>query len=149
MLIQRAILTDLSDILELQKTAYQSEAKLLNNFNIQPLTQTLTEIELEFHKGIFLKLITDENKIIGSVRGYTDQRTLYIGKLIVNPNYQGKGFGHLLLKAIEGLFPNYRYELFTSTMSKKNLSLYTKNGYKPYRIKEISNNLSLIFLEKQ
>lgn len=62
MLIQPAILTDLTDILELQKIAYQREAKLLNNFNIQPLTQTLAEIEIEFNQGTFLTLITREEK---------------------------------------------------------------------------------------
>lgn len=62
MLIQPAILTDLTDILEPQKIAYQREAKLLNNFNIQPLSQTFAEIETEFNQGTFLTLITREEK---------------------------------------------------------------------------------------
>ena len=149
MLIQRATVTDLTDILALQKTAYLSEAKLLNNFNIQPLIQTLTEIEAEFSKGTFLKLVTKQGEIVGSIRGHTDQTTLYIGKLMVNPAYQGQGFGQLLLKSMEEIFPTYRYELFTSSMSKNNLLLYTKNGYKPFKRKEVSKGLELIFLEKQ
>ncbi|UYZ83420.1 hypothetical protein MTZ49_12555 [Entomomonas sp. E2T0] len=57
MLIQPATITDLPAILELQKLAYQSEAKLLNNFNIPPLKQTLINVEEEFKKGIILPII--------------------------------------------------------------------------------------------
>lgn len=67
---------------------------------------------------------------------------------MVSPDYQGRGLGHLLLNAIEEAFPHYRYELFTSSMSKRNLSLYTKNGYKPFKRKAITDNVELIFLEK-
>ena len=58
--ITKAAFEDLLKILELQKLAYLSEAKLLNNYSIQPLTQTLKELENEFDKNIILKL-TDEN----------------------------------------------------------------------------------------
>lgn len=51
---------DLKEILDLQYLAYQSEAKLLNNFDIPPLKQTLEEVEKEFVNCIFLKCI---NKI--------------------------------------------------------------------------------------
>jgi len=50
----------LAEILSLQKLAYQSEAKLLNDYTIQPLTQTLIELQNEFNKygtGVILKLI--------------------------------------------------------------------------------------------
>jgi len=39
--IQKSEEADADEILRLQYAAYQSEAELNNNFNIQPLTQTL------------------------------------------------------------------------------------------------------------
>jgi hypothetical protein len=39
--IEKAQLQDLELILQLQYTAYQSEAELVGDYTIQPLTQTL------------------------------------------------------------------------------------------------------------
>jgi hypothetical protein len=39
--ILKATKNDLSEILDLQKRAYLSDAKLLNDYPIQPLVQTL------------------------------------------------------------------------------------------------------------
>ena len=131
----------------LQRLAYQSEALLLNNFSIPPLTQTLAEVETEFQNGIFLKAVED-GRIIGSVRGYVKESTLYIGKLIVHPDFRGKGIGTSLLTAIEQRYPACRYELFTSAKSEKNLRLYERQGYRRFAEKSVSPELSFIYLEK-
>ena len=86
--IFKADLADMEAILQLQYTAYQSEAEINNNYEIQPLKQTLDELYDEFNKGIILKAVLD-GKIIGSVRAYADGDTVYIGKLIVHPDHQG------------------------------------------------------------
>ena len=82
---------DAEEILRLQYAAYQSEAQLNNDFTIQPLTQTLDELHAEYEKCVVLKA-TLGNEIIGSVRAYADGDTVYIGKLIVHPDHQGKGY---------------------------------------------------------
>jgi len=150
--IKKAVYEDLSEILDLQKLAYQSEAKLINDYSIQPLTQTLTEIQNEFNKNntvVVLKLINNENKrIIGSVRAYEEKTRVYIGKLIVHPDFQNKGLGTRLLNEIETYFPNKIFELFTSSKSEKNLNIYKKNGYKEFKRKKGGDNYELIFLEK-
>lgn len=121
MQIKNALFEDLSDILKLQYLAYQSEARLLNNNNIPPLKQTLHEVEQEYASGPFLKAVYEQNHIIGSIRGSVQNDTIHIGKLIVHPDYQGQGIGKLLLKEMEVLFPQKRMELFTSTLSAKNI----------------------------
>ena len=98
MIITKATKEDLSEILQLQYLSYQSEAKLLNNFDIPPLKQTLQEVQNEYDNGTRLKVLDDNNRIIGSVRGYIENGTLYIGKLFVHPFWQGKGIGTKLLK---------------------------------------------------
>jgi hypothetical protein len=55
MAILEAAQNDLPKILGLQKSAYLSEAKLLNNYSIQPLAQTLEELEKELSRGVILK----------------------------------------------------------------------------------------------
>ncbi len=112
-IISQADLSDMEEILKLQYDAYQSEARIHNDFTIQPLTQTLEESLKEYHKCRILKAVR-KDKIIGSVRAYEKNNTVYIGKLMVHPDYQGKGLGKRLLAAIEASFPDKRYELYTS-----------------------------------
>jgi len=72
--ISKAEKTDLPRILELQYSAYQSEAVRYNDFFIPPLKQTLAEAEQEYDGGFFLKA-TVENAIVGSVRAYSEGKT--------------------------------------------------------------------------
>ena len=148
--IIKAKFEDLPKILILQKLAYLSEAKIHNNYSIQPLSQTLEELETEFDKSIILKLEEDEkNEIIGSIRAYEENNRVYVGKLIVHPNYQNKGIGKYLLNTIETLFPNKTFELFTSSKSEKNLYIYNRNGYKEFKRQKTPDGLEMIYLEKQ
>ncbi len=95
--IVKAETSDAREILELQKLAYQSEAKIYNDFSIPPLHQTLEEIRNEFSNTTFLKVLNN-NKIVGSVRAYRDNDTCFIGKLIVHPKYQNQVLDTLLIK---------------------------------------------------
>ncbi|MGN0153827.1 MAG: GNAT family N-acetyltransferase [Lachnospiraceae bacterium] len=146
--IEKAEREDLQEILALQYLAYQSEAKLFNNRNIPPLKQTLQDVCNEYQKGIILKALDEEGKIIGSVRGCLEDGTVHIGKLMVHPQEQGKGIGTKLLLRIEKEFPGYRYELFTSTKSKRNIELYERLGYKVFSERNITEELRFVYLEK-
>ncbi|MCL2145386.1 MAG: GNAT family N-acetyltransferase [Endomicrobia bacterium] len=148
MKILKAENKDLPEIYKLQKEAYISEAEIHNNYSIQPLTQTLEEAEKEFDRGIVLKAVNEDGKITGSVRGFTDGGTLYIGKLMVHPDFQNKGIGKKLLSSIEELFPDLRYELFTSTKSDKNLAVYTKSGYKEFKREYMPDGVDFVYMEK-
>ena len=148
MRIKKASIDDCEEILKLQKIAYQSEAKIYNDYSIPPLVETIENTLEDFSHKIFLKVIID-NKIIGSVRAYQDNNTCYIGKLIVHPKYQDQGIGTLLLKTIESNFPEVkRYELFTGEKSEKNLYLYQKLGYQVYKTEKLNEVVNIHYLEK-
>jgi ribosomal protein S18 acetylase RimI-like enzyme len=135
-------------ILELQKLAYQSEAKLYNDFSIPPLIQTMEELKVDFNSRVFLKTQV-ESKIIGSVRGYQSGNTCYIERLIVRPNHQGQGIGTALMESFELCFAQVqRFELFTGNKSDRNIHLYERLGYKIFKNTEINKNLSFVFMEK-
>lgn len=54
-------------------------------------------------------------RVTGFVRGITDgEITMYIAELLVEPDYQGKGIGRLLLDACHALFPHTRLDLIST-----------------------------------
>ena len=59
MIFTPALETDLPEILALQKLAFQSEAEALNDWTIQPMTETLSEIHAEFNLGPILKAVDE------------------------------------------------------------------------------------------
>nr|WP_295084442.1 GNAT family N-acetyltransferase [Ruminococcus sp.] len=94
-------------------------------------------------------MIDENNTIIGSVRAIEHNGTVYIGKLMVHPDYRNKGYGSKLLSEIEKCFPNKRYELFTSTRSLSNIRLYQKLGYTIFAQKAMNAELKFVYMEKK
>jgi ribosomal protein S18 acetylase RimI-like enzyme len=149
MKIIRANIKDLPKILDLQYLAYESEAILLNDYNIQPLKQTLDETKKEFNNGIVLKAIDEDNNIIGSIRSSLKNKTLFVAKLMVHPEHQNKGIGRALLYEIEKYSDFERAELYTSSKSTKNLNLYEQVGYRKFKEEETAaKDYKFVYMEK-
>jgi ribosomal protein S18 acetylase RimI-like enzyme len=148
MIIEQASLEDAPAILALQKTAYKSEAEIYGDYTIPPLTQTLDEIEGDFENQLVLKASL-EGRVVGSVRGYAEGRTCFIGRLVVFPEFQNRGIGSQLMEEIETRFGHAeRFELFTGDKSERNLRFYRKRGYEAFRSESVTEHLTLVYLEK-
>ena len=147
--ISPAITSDAGAILSLQKRAYESEARLYNDWSIPPLVQTLDSLVEEIKAITVLKAV-EGGGIVGSVRAKLDGTNCFIGRLIVEPAHQGHGIGTALLQAIEGSFPNAtRFELFTGSRSEGNIRLYQRHGYAVVRTEQLSEQVSLVFMHKR
>lgn len=128
-MIKRVVYDDLEDILKLQKTAFLSEAELYDNYNIEPLTQTIESIRSDFENHVFLKA-EYKGDIIGSVKVRNNDSFCWIGKLMVNPDFRNKGIGRMLMTEAEKIYPQaVEYILFTGSESMKNIQLYESLGY--------------------
>lgn len=147
-MVQKAVADDGAEILSLQKLAYQSEAKIYDDFAIPPLTQTLKEIKKDFETQVFLKAVVGE-KIVGSVRAFIKDGTCHVGRLIVHPDFQNLGIGTRLMNKIEELFKEaQRFEIFTGHKSQRNLYLYEKLGYRRFKIVKVNEKVTIVYLEK-
>jgi GNAT superfamily N-acetyltransferase len=147
--ISYATLDDATEILALQKLAYESEARLYNDWTIPPLTQTLPSLLDEFARSVFLKAMEDD-RLVGSVRAREVEGLCLIGRLVVHPECQGRGIGTLLMRHLEAAFPRAQaFELFTGSRSEGNLRLYERLGYRRNREEMLSEGISLTYLEKR
>ena len=55
------------------------------------------------------------------------------------------------MKEIEKQFKNIvkRYELFTGSRDPRNLCLYNKLGYNPFKTEKLNHEISFVYMEKK
>ncbi|TXH67235.1 MAG: GNAT family N-acetyltransferase [Thiothrix sp.] len=144
-----ANLSDAEALIELQCLAYQSEAKLYNDWSLPALTQTVESLRQEFANSTILKALI-EGQIVGSIRATAENKVCKIGRLIVHPDFQKRGIGSTLLAHLESLYADAAYfELFTGSKSVSNIRLYERHGYRITETKPLSDKVSLTFLVKK
>jgi len=147
--IARATVVDAPEILALQKHAYQSEARLYDDWNLPPFTQTLDALRAEFAASRVLKAL-EGHTLVGSVRAREVDGACHVSRLIVTPHLQGRGVGTRLMRAVEAEFPGAdRFELFTGSRSEANIRLYERLGYRRSHERVLSPAVTLQFLEKR
>lgn len=148
MRILQATIEDAPEILALQRAAYQTEARLYDDFTIPPLTQSLEELQAEFASHTILKAVVEE-RLVGSVRGCSRDGLCHVGRLIVHPDFQRRGIGTALLLELERCSSAGRFELFTGHRSASNLRLYERLGYRMLRRQRVHDRLTLVFMHKE
>ena len=120
---------------------------LNDDFNIPPLTQTLSQLKAEFSNKIILKIIIND-VIIGSGQAQLTGKTCYIGRMAIINEFKGQGLGSKLLSVLENIYPEANcVELFTGLKSKSNLEMYNRRGYKQVREK-LMGKTTIVLLEK-
>jgi ribosomal protein S18 acetylase RimI-like enzyme len=149
MKLEAAAEKDLDQILQLQRKAFHGQALIYNDCSLPSLTQTLDDLKREFTCKTIYKVVSDGN-IIASIRCFVKDRTLYIEKLIVDPDLQNRGIGSWVMAEVENSHTASvdRYELSTGHKSARNLHLYKKLGYHEIRREPLNVNCDLIVLEK-
>jgi GNAT superfamily N-acetyltransferase len=146
--IRRARADDAEALIELQRAAYAVEARLYDDWTIEPLTETPDDLRAAMQTAVVL-VASDAGTLVGSVRGMLSDGTCRIGRLFVRPDRQGEGLGSALLAAIEAEFAGVRrFALFTGSRSEGNIRLYRRHGYVITGEIHPSPKLTLVTLEK-
>lgn len=145
LMILRAKNEDERAIFELQKLICEQDE---DKFGISPLKQTLAEVHVDFQKCTVLKAI-ENDKIVGSVRGYLSNGALHIEKLFVVLEKKGIGIEDELLRKIEKCFNVSKFDVAVINKDKSDLKVYQQAGYKIYSAKDISDDVMMVYLEKR
>ena len=149
MKIEIAAIQDVPEILELQYKAFRPVAESLNWPDAPNLTETVEHARDEFPKYTMLKMLSDDGKIIGSVRGRVEDCSLYIGRLMVLPECQGRGYGKILFHEIQKRMPHNRAWLFTCGEVQRIVSFYEREGFRTFNTERFENDHTWISMEKK
>ncbi|HSA03440.1 MAG TPA: GNAT family N-acetyltransferase, partial [Candidatus Paceibacterota bacterium] len=88
-------------------------------------------------------------KIIGSVRGYQEDASAHISRMIVHPYFRGRGLSRHLVTGMEQAFPGVRrFEAFTGHKSKRNIAAFSRLGYQIYKTEPFTPLVTWVYLQK-
>jgi ribosomal protein S18 acetylase RimI-like enzyme len=147
--IVKAGVADAGEILTVQRAAYVTEAQLYGTPSFSALSEPLDGVRaaIEAEQVLVARLGT---RVVGAVRGVCDGRDCEVTRLVVAPDMRRRGIGAELIDAVERTAPAEirRFWLHTGDRSAANLRLYQKAGYTVTHTRQVSDSLSLVYLEK-
>jgi ribosomal protein S18 acetylase RimI-like enzyme len=147
--IKVATPADAEAILEVQKAAFGPVADEYDQATLPPLQESLEDLVRDFRTHTIL-IALEDGRVVGSVRGTLWRGTCEVGRLVVDPAYQGRGIGKALALEIERHFGNAtRFELFTGQHGGPALHIYAQLGYCASRVENVDDKLQLVYLEKR
>ena len=148
MKIELATIQDVPALLDLQRKAFGPLCEELGWEDAPILSETFEHLIEEFSQCTTLKVENEEGLIIGSVNGKVTDGSLYIGRLMVLPEYQQRGIGKRLFREIQSRLPHSRAWLCTCQQIRPPYDFYLREGFKHYQSEIVGPGLTWAYMEK-
>ncbi|EOD69820.1 GNAT family N-acetyltransferase [Amycolatopsis vancoresmycina] len=122
---------DAPELLVLQRCCWVQEALLNDTLDIPALHESLEDVR-DWTKTWSVWLLRAGHRLIGAVRARLDGDCWEVGRLMVAPDFAGRGLGRQLLAHAEAQAPAgaRRFALFTGARSTRNITMYQRAGYR-------------------
>ncbi|MEP7328639.1 MAG: GNAT family N-acetyltransferase [Betaproteobacteria bacterium] len=147
--IRNASPDDGSIILAIQKRAFETEARVCDQWEIAPLLETLDSVLDHIHNATVLAA-TKGGRVVGSIRGVVTDDICMVKSLSIEPDLQGHGIGSALLDAIEEAHPEASgFQLLTNRIMEDNVRFYLRHGYTVTDTIPHSDKITLVSMGKQ
>lgn len=148
--IEQASSDDAEEVLAVIRAAFAPVAAQYGDPSLPPVAESLESHRARYADHIVLKAI-DGGRIVGSVQGVERPGAVcVVERLAVLPEWQGRGVGRALTRAIEESFPHAAaFELFTGHRSAETLGLYHSLGYAETHREYVDERLTLVYLRKE
>lgn len=146
--IEIATIEDVPALLDLQRKAFGPLCEELGWDDAPILSESLEQAYKEFAKCFTLKVQNQDGVIIGSVFGRLENDSLYIGRLMVLPEYQQNGIGKRLFREIQSRIPHHHVWLCTCQQVRPPYEFYLCEGFKPYKSEQVGPGLTWTYMEK-
>ena len=148
MKIELATIEDVPALLDLQRKAFGPLCEELDWKDAPVLTESLEHAYADFSQSTTLKVQDGDGRIIGSVHGIVTDDSLYIGRLMVLPDYQQQGIGKQLFREIQSRLPHNRAWLCTCQQVRPPYEFYLREGFRPYKDETVGPGLTWVYMEK-
>jgi GNAT superfamily N-acetyltransferase len=148
MKIELATIQDVPELQELQHKAFGPQCIELGWEDAPPMTESLEHAYEDFAQCTTLKVLDDEGRIIGSIRGNVTDGSLYMGRLMVLPEYRQQGIGKQLFREIQSRLPHNRTWLCTCKQVQAPYEFYLREGFRPYKDEIVGPGLTWVYMEK-
>ena len=148
MKIELATIQDVPELQELQHKAFGPQCIELGWEDAPPMTESLEHAYEDFAQCTTLKVLDDEGRIIGSIRGNVTDGSLYMGRLMVLPEYRQQGIGKQLFREIQSRLPHNRAWLCTCKQVQAPYEFYLCEGFRPYKDEIVGPGLTWVYMEK-
>lgn len=149
MIIELATIQDVPALFDLQRKVFGPLCEELGWEDAPILSESLEYLYEQFAQCTTLKVEDKEGVIIGSVNGKVKNGSLYIGRLMVLPEYQQQGIGKRLFHEIQSRLPHSRVWLCTCQQIRPPYEFYLREGFKPYKSEEVGPGLNWVYMERE
>jgi len=146
--IELATIQDVPALLDLQRKAFGPLCEQLGWDDAPILSESLEYLYEQFSQCTTLKVENEDRQIVGSVNGKVADGSLYIGRLMVLPEYQQRGIGKCLFREIQSRLPHCRAWLCTCQQIRPPYDFYLREGFKPYQSEIVGPGLTWVYMEK-
>ncbi len=146
--IEVATINDVPDLFALQKKAFKPVAEKLGWDGIPQMSETMDQSIVAFANDKVLKLVCGNGKIIGSVRGSVTDGVLYVGRLMVDPDFQGQGLGRVLQRKLESMFEFGKESLHCYCGDEGAYQFYRRDGFVEVGTQLVGNGVMAFIMEK-
>ena len=148
MRIELATIQDVPELQELQHRAFGPQCIELGWEDAPPMMESLEHAYEEFAQCTTLKVKNEDGRIIGSIRGNVTDGSLYMGRLMVLPEYRQQGIGKLLFREIQRILLHNRAWLCTCKQVPAPYEFYLREGFRPYKDEIVGPGLTWVYMEK-
>nr|WP_264086419.1 GNAT family N-acetyltransferase [Amycolatopsis lexingtonensis] len=137
-------------MLVLQRCCWVQEALLNDTLAIPALHESLEDVR-DWTKTWSAWTLREDHRLIGAVRARLEADRWELGRLMVAPDFAGRGLGRRLLAHAEAQAPTEarRFALFTGARSTRNITMYQRAGYRLTDAPEAGGHIAgAVYLEK-
>lgn len=140
---------DHEQVISVQHAAFAAVAAQYQDPDLPPLAENVSDLSSWLGQGRFGWAAREGCLVIASIRGELIGTDLYLSRLSVSPDHQGRGIASALLCRAEQVPGAATSRLSTGHRSDQALAMYYRAGYRKEFQEVVNSQVTLVHLVKK